>query len=171
MKVMDHPYLEGVKCREDGTVFIPQSGTRKAHWTPGTRKNSGYYGVTIFRKQYYVHRLICETFHGPCPEGYEVDHKDRDKSNNRPENLRYVTRSGNLRNRRVAEESLAKYGVSCADDNTAYQLSRYHNNPEHRERVLAYCRARYATDPEFREKVRARSRARYAKKKELKQST
>lgn len=43
-----------------------------------------------------VHRLILETFVGPCPPGMESCHfPDRDPTNNRPENLRWDTKSAN----------------------------------------------------------------------------
>ena len=38
-------------------------------------------------------------FVGPRPEGYQVDHIDRDRVNNRLENLRYVTPSENQKNK------------------------------------------------------------------------
>lgn len=45
----------------------------------------------------YVHRLVCEAFHGPCPKGYECDHKDEDTRNNRADNLRWIPRVQNMR--------------------------------------------------------------------------
>lgn len=46
-----------------------------------------------------VHRLVCEAFHGPCPEDYECGHLDGDPTNNKPENLRWITRLENQRHR------------------------------------------------------------------------
>src|SRR5690625_806233 len=43
-----------------------------------------------------IHRLVAWAFHGPCPDGHEVNHIDGDPTNNRPENLEYVTHAENV---------------------------------------------------------------------------
>lgn len=63
---------------------------------------NGYRSVSITRqgkrKRTFVHRLVCEAFHGPALfEGATVDHIDGDRLNNRPENLEWVTRAENTR--------------------------------------------------------------------------
>lgn len=54
-----------------------------------------YLQVTLYkdgkRKCRYVHNLVMEAFVGEKKLGYEVNHKDEDKSNNRLENLEYLT--------------------------------------------------------------------------------
>lgn len=60
----------------------------------------GYLYIRLGRggKNYYIHRLVAEAFI-PNPDNLpEVDHIDTDKSNNRVENLRWVTREGNVHN-------------------------------------------------------------------------
>lgn len=42
-----------------------------------------------------VHRLIAETFLGPIPDGYQVNHKNGIRHDNRLENLEVVTASEN----------------------------------------------------------------------------
>lgn len=63
----------------------------------------------------YVHRLVAEAWIGEIPEGYEVNHKDGNKTNNEISNLKIVTPSenirhsfefGNLRKNTVSEEEL-----------------------------------------------------------------
>lgn len=62
---------------------------------------SGYlfhqYGPARARKRFWVHLLVCEAFHGLRPPGMLADHVDRDRSHNHPPNLRWVTRSQNVR--------------------------------------------------------------------------
>lgn len=55
-----------------------------------------YYGYN--GKHYGVHKLVWEAFKGEIPEGYEIDHIDRDSTNNHIDNLRLVTHSENNKN-------------------------------------------------------------------------
>lgn len=47
-------------------------------------------------KQFYVHRLVYETWVGEVPKGLDVDHIDGDKTNSKLSNLRLLTRSENM---------------------------------------------------------------------------
>lgn len=51
------------------------------------------------KKQYRAHRLIWMAAHGVIPDGLMVDHINRDKQDNRLENLRLVDAKGNAANR------------------------------------------------------------------------
>lgn len=64
---------------------------------PG-RSTSGHLTVCLGKGNTHgVHRLVASAFLGACPAGKEVLHLDGDPSNNRLENLRYGTRSENLK--------------------------------------------------------------------------
>lgn len=60
-----------------------------------------YFRIRISRKgqmqNFLVHRLVMAAFVGKCPEGYEVNHKNGVATDNRLENLEYVTRAENMR--------------------------------------------------------------------------
>ena len=66
----------------------------------------------VEQKYFFVHRLVLETFN-PTDEDLECDHINHDKSDNRLENLRWVTTSQNIRYRTKQEGLTSKYiGVS-----------------------------------------------------------
>lgn len=48
----------------------------------------------------FAHRLVLEAFVGPCPEGMEGCHKDRNPANNRLDNLRWGTPKSNQADKR-----------------------------------------------------------------------
>jgi len=61
------------------------------------RAVSGYHTIGIGHSNtQYVHRMVLETFAGPCPEGWETRHLNDMKTDNRwPENLCWGTVSQN----------------------------------------------------------------------------
>lgn len=46
-----------------------------------------------------IHKMVAECWLGDCPEDMEIDHIDRNPHNNDWRNLRYVTRSEQMKNR------------------------------------------------------------------------
>jgi len=65
----------------------------------GTNKTiKGYWKVLHKKRQYTCHRVVWEMLMGEIPIGMQVDHIDRNKSNNSIENLRLVTNTENKRN-------------------------------------------------------------------------
>ena len=62
-------------------------------WTFGKVKKTGYMEIASAR----IHRIIATAFHGepPTPK-HIVDHIDTNRQNNRPENLRWVTKFENI---------------------------------------------------------------------------
>lgn len=75
---------------EDGRVYSSLSNKFVKQ-----RMSSGYPTVSLLGKMIRVHRLVAETFHQNLETKPMVDHKDGNKSNNCPENLRWVTAQEN----------------------------------------------------------------------------
>lgn len=93
-------------CEETGVL------TRKSHTTnrvkvgsvAGTPTPKGYHQVMVDCKLYLLHRIIFLYIHGYMPEN-QVDHISRNKTDNRPCNLREVSHSCNQRNAGVRESN------------------------------------------------------------------
>lgn len=49
------------------------------------------------RKPKLIHRIVYETFAGPIYEGYQINHKDQNKSNNDISNLEQMLKADHLR--------------------------------------------------------------------------
>lgn len=64
----------------------------------GMYRSGGYWKVTKDGKVHGVHRLLWEAAYGPIPEGYVIDHIDRDGFNNALENLRCIPKGANKAN-------------------------------------------------------------------------
>ena len=65
-------------------------------------KGHGRKGTTTvisntWRKRFYIHRLVYEAWIGNIPNGYDIDHINGIKTDNRVSNLRAVPRSENLK--------------------------------------------------------------------------
>lgn len=67
------------------------------------KDRDGYLQVRLYKngvgKGYKVHRLVLEAFVSSCPDGMQRCHNDGNKENNRVENLRYDTQSGNMQDK------------------------------------------------------------------------
>ncbi len=61
-----------------------------------------------------VHRLVLETYTGPCPKGMECRHLNGNPSDNRLKNLKWGTRSENMQDAvqhgTIGKSSLGKFG-------------------------------------------------------------
>jgi hypothetical protein len=64
--------------------------------TAGYVNPNGYKYITLDRKRYKAHRLIFMYHYGYFPK--EIDHIDRNKLNNRIENLQDISHSDNCKN-------------------------------------------------------------------------
>lgn len=85
--VKDTYYLIG----SDGSIKN-SNGMKMA---PFKTKN-GYMKINLLKKGFYMHRLVAECFIPNPEEKPQVNHKNGDKTDNRVENLEWVTNSENM---------------------------------------------------------------------------
>ncbi len=82
-----------------GEFFFTQSvGSRKKGQRAGTLTRSGYWSVKIGKSSYRLHRLAFVLMGVPISPVDDVDHVDRNKSNNCWNNLRLVSHRDNIKN-------------------------------------------------------------------------
>jgi hypothetical protein len=67
-------------------------------------KKTGYREIRIDRKEYLAHRLVWLWEHGEWPKG-GLDHRNTNRDDNRPSNLRLATAVQNNANRVVSRKS------------------------------------------------------------------
>ena len=73
----------------------------------------GYWKINLYKEgkatTFDVHQLMQRTFFGPKKEGYEINHKDLNKKNNKLDNLEYVPQLENARHYYKSKNSHKKY--------------------------------------------------------------
>lgn len=93
--VIDRRY----KISNEGEVFNVKKGvlvTKNRAYKRSPYNGSDYMRVQINGKQHRLHRIVCETFHGPAPAGKDIVlHNDEVKDNNNKDNLKWGSLSEN----------------------------------------------------------------------------
>ena len=82
-----------------------------------TKDKDGYYQCYFKIKGHVYHRsvasLVAECWLGEKPEGYEIDHIDRNRINNHRTNLRYVNHSEQMKNRELSDKIIEQATDNC----------------------------------------------------------
>lgn len=95
----------------NGLRWIVTVGCRGIKDSPvGSKHHSGYYTTRINGIWYNNHRIIYSIFYNVnlCEDQF-IDHIDRNRQNNNPNNLRVVTKSENNRNITKRKNTSSKY--------------------------------------------------------------
>ena len=123
-------YVEVAESK--GKVFVADTGMvlRNGKLTKGHNNGNGYLTVAIAGKTSYVHRIVFEVFSGEIPQGWDVDHINDVRGDNRLTNLQVMTHYENITGKastvanrlRASRESIKKAiqvqekPVVCIDD-------------------------------------------------------
>jgi len=85
------------RVRRDKSISSGKAGHINKNLTDAYGYAVTFLCANAHARQYKVHRLVAAAFIGPCPAGWTVNHKNRIKADNRPENLEYMTHADNMR--------------------------------------------------------------------------
>jgi hypothetical protein len=138
-------------------LFFRETKPEKG-WFPGYKNKAGYLCLYLKGKVVYAHRLAWFLMVGEWPP-HTMDHIDRDKTNNKWENLRCVTRSINSLHRPGIGASLhkasglwrARVSVKCVEILVGYFKTKEEamlKAKEYKEGVLEQYPAGYKASQE-----------------------
>lgn len=99
---------ERYSVRDNGSVLRHARDDKRRrkydnHWTFGIPNSNGYMRIG----SEIVHIIVAKAFHGepPTPQ-FIVDHIDTNRQNNRPENLRWITKLENILNNPITRKKI-----------------------------------------------------------------
>ena len=106
--------FRNIKSKKQSKIKLDFHHSEKGYYTTFVRIDGRKPGAKTIRVP--IHKVVAECWLGDKPEGYEIDHVDRDTHNNHYSNLRYVTRSEQMKNR--DHSNISKQGtINCQNWN------------------------------------------------------
>tara|TARA_R110000772_G_C13163907_1_gene426248 strand:+ start:195 stop:680 length:486 start_codon:yes stop_codon:yes gene_type:complete len=118
---------------------------KKNTYRKNSLNNYGYYQVNLNKKTYFIHKLVYQIYNpNEDLEGYDIDHIDRDKLNNKIENLRRATRSDNNSNKIAQKNNTSGYKYISKTKWNTYRFDltkngiRYTKTFKNLEEVITY---------------------------------
>lgn len=138
----DAPRYEGIyQVSSLGRVRTLRKSTPMIRKTY-TRKRDGYEtvgltdtnGVQVTHK---VHALVAAAFMPPTPPGFEIDHRNGVRNDNRFSNLRHLSIAKNRRNAHTARSATGEVGVYFSK-NPSKPPYRVYVTVDYRKRFLGY---------------------------------
>ena len=113
------------EVNENGTILRNVKSKRQIRIKIDTHHSlSGYYvsfvNIKGRIKRVTIYKIVAECWLGDCPEGLQVDHKDRNSLNNDYRNLRYVTHSKQMKNRVLSQRIISQAITNCLNWTMTY---------------------------------------------------
>lgn len=126
-------YLRKIFDYTNGQLIWKETrGPAKKGSIAGTLNSRGYVHIRVDNKFYQAHRLVWIWFGNRLISGLQIDHINRDRSDNRIENLRQVSPSDNYRNSEKSEGQNvgvwlvgSKYGAYYNKNGKRYYIGRF----------------------------------------------
>jgi hypothetical protein len=148
IKSLDYKY----EVNENGTIFRNvKTGKESKIVLDMHHSKIGYYKTSVHlngrtpeakTKRVMIHSVVAECFLGEKPDGYEIDHIDRNSKNNDYRNLRYVTKSEQMKNRDHSNISIkGTKNLNAHQEELSNPIYVYDNktNAQYDFRSFSYC--------------------------------
>jgi hypothetical protein len=106
--------------------------------------HSGYLRVALFNPYVatcYIHTAVAISFIGSKPQGFEINHKDCIKTNNRPSNLEYISHAHNMKHAVI--NNCFSHRIHKTHCKRGHELTQENITKEGRRRCLI-CRKEYS---------------------------
>jgi hypothetical protein len=116
VKEINYEEISKAVYYKDGLLFWKHNNK-----PAGAKGNTGYMKVQINKIAYSTHRLVWVLFNKEIPIDKQIDHINRNRSDNRIENLRLATPSSNALNKPCKISNTGIRGVS--KDRDYYKVS------------------------------------------------
>lgn len=105
MQLKEVAWAPGYFAGSDGNLYYTHRWSKKVLPLSPSRNSGRYFKGTLYvdGRPVFVdwHVVIAEAFHGTCPSGQEVRHRDGDSHNNVPQNLLYGNRKQNMADKKI----------------------------------------------------------------------
>lgn len=98
---------EKLYCEDNKLYWKVSRGSRRKGQLAGFIDHSGYITIKINGKRHLAHRLIWTLLYGACPDF--LDHKNGDRTDNDPANLREATKQQNAHNYKIPNVNTSGY--------------------------------------------------------------
>lgn len=141
------PNYPGYFATKDGKIWSAPKGRNyiKGRFLKPGLDTFGYYVVNLYKNgkhcTYTIHRLILETYIGPCPKDMEACHNNGNKIDNKLKNLRWDTHSNNqkdaVNHKTHVDNSGENHGLSKLTDKNIKAIRKSYKSNELNQYQLA----------------------------------
>jgi len=113
------------EVNENGTILRNVKSKRRIQIRLDKHHNEyGYYAAFVNIKgkvkRVMMHKVVAECWLGDRPPKMQIDHIDRNAHNNHYSNLRYVTHSENMKNRKLSDRIIKQATRNCYEYTMKY---------------------------------------------------
>ena len=105
--------LRNIKSKKQLKIFLDKHHSKQGYFM-------SFVSIKGKVKRLTIHKLVAECWLGERPEGYVIDHIDRNTKNNHYSNLRYCTVSENMKNRVLGEHVIKQATKNCYEYTMKY---------------------------------------------------